>query len=73
MKNIREYFHDLYLQAGMDEDKFDEVIELENTVYEMDDEEFETYCHNNGIDLTARDERTGELVVTLWGWDMCGE
>ena len=73
MKNIREYFHDLYLQAGMDEDKFDEVIELENEVYEMNDEDFETWAQVNNIDLTARDERTGELEITLWSWDMCGE
>ncbi len=73
MKSIREYFHDLYLQAGMDEDKFDEVIELENEVYEMNDEDFETWAQVNNIDLTARDERTGELEITLWSWDMCGE
>ena len=73
MKSIREYFHDLYLQAGMDEDKFDEVIELENEVYEMNDEDFETWAQGNNIDLTARDERTGELEITLWSWDMCGE
>lgn len=72
MMNIREYFDNLRNLTTTDEE-FDNVLELENTVYEMDDEEFETYCHENGIDLTALDDRTGELVVTLWGWDMCGE
>lgn len=72
MMNIREYFDNLRNLTTNDEE-FDNVLELENTVYEMDDEEFETYCRENGIDLTVRDDRTGELVVTLWGWDMCGE
>ena len=72
MMNIREYFDNLR-NLTTNEEEFDNVLELENTVYEMDDEEFETYCYENGIDLTVRDDRTGELVVTLWGWDMCGE
>lgn len=71
--NIREYFHNLYQQAGLDEDKFDEVIELENKIYEMNDEDFETWAQVNNIDLSICDEKTGELVVTLWSWDMCGE
>ena len=72
MMNIREYFENLHNLTTNDEE-FDNVLELENTVYEMEDEEFESYCRENGIDLTVRDERTGELVVTLWSWDMCGE
>lgn len=28
MMNIREYFHNLYQQAGMDENKFNKVVEL---------------------------------------------
>lgn len=73
MMNIREYFENLYKLAGLDDDKFDEVSELENEVYEMDDEDFETWAQVNNIDLSARDEKTGELVVTLWSWDVCGE
>ena len=72
MKNIREYFDNLR-NLTTTEEEFDNVLELENTVYEMDDDDFETYCSEHDIDLTARDERTGELVLTLWGWDMCGE
>ena len=68
MMNIREYFENLYKLAGLDEDK---VAELENEVYEMDDEDFEAWAQANNIDLSARDEKTGELVVTLWSWDMC--
>jgi len=73
MMNIREYFENLYKLAGLDDDKFDEVSELENEVYEMDDEDFETWAQVNNIDLSARDEKTGELVVTLWSWDVCGD
>lgn len=72
MMNIREYFDNLR-NLTTTEEEFDNVLELENTVYEMDDEEFESYCDENGIDLTVRDDRTGELVVTLWSWDMCDE
>jgi len=73
MMNIREYFEELYKQAGMNEDKFDKVLELEQEVYEMDDESFERWAIENDIDLTARDEHMQELIVTLWGWDMCGD
>lgn len=72
MMNIREYFDNLR-NLTTNEEEFDNVLELENTVYEMDDEEFESYCRDNDIDLTVRDNRTGELVVTLWCWDMCGD
>ena len=73
MMNINEYFHNLYQQAGLNEDKFNAVVNLENEVYEMDEDEFTTYCSDHNIDLTARDECTGELIVTLWDWDMCDE
>lgn len=72
MMNIREFFQNLYNNA-QDDFQFDEVVSYENNVYEMDDEDFETWAQINGVDLTAWDERTGELVVTLWSWDMCGE
>jgi len=71
--NIREYFEELYKQAGLNEDEFDKVLELEQEVYEMDDESFERWAIENDIDLTARDEHMQELIVTLWGWDMCGD
>ena len=73
MMNIREYFEELYKQAGLNEDEFDKVLELEQEVYEMDDESFERWAIENDIDLTARDEHMQELIVTLWGWDMCGD
>ena len=72
MMNIREYFDNLYNLTNT-EYEFDEIVELEYAVYEMDEDDFEIYCSEHNIDLTARDERTGELVVTLWGWDMCGD
>ena len=72
MMNIRKYFDNLR-NLTTNEEEFDNILELETTVYEMDDEEFESYCNENDIDLTVRDDRTGELVVTLWSWDMCDE
>ena len=69
MMNIREYFEHLYNTT----ENIDDIIELEQEVYDMDDDEFELYCKSNDIDLTVVDDTTGELVVTLWAWDMCGE
>ena len=69
MMNIREYFEHLYNTT----ENVDDIIELEQEVYDMDDDEFELYCKSNDIDLTVVDDTTGELVVTLWAWDMCGE
>lgn len=71
MMNIREYFHNLYQQAGMDENKFNKVVELENEMYEMNDEDFETWAQMNNVDLSAVD--AGELVVSLWSWDVCND
>ena len=73
MMNIREYFENLYMLAGLDDDNFDEVSELENEVYEMDEEDFEMWARENNIDLSARDNVTGELIVTMWSWDVCDE
>ena len=50
-----------------------EYIETLFHCYEEDDEDFTLWALENGIDLDARDARTGELVVTLWAWDWCGE
>ena len=75
MMNIREYFDKMMTEALTDEE-MDEVIELENTMFHcMEDDEldFESWAHENGIDLNARDALTGEFVLTLWCWDMCGD
>jgi hypothetical protein len=39
------------------------------------DEEFDLcdWASARGVDLDAIDEATGERVLTLWSWDMCGE
>ena len=72
MMNIREFFENLYNNAQNDF-QFDEVVNYENAVYDKDDKDFEEWARENDIDLTVRDKRTGELVVTLWSWDMCDE
>lgn len=72
MMTIREYF-DAMISADYD---LDEIAELEQTAlrsYEADEEDFTMWAIENGIDLTARDEETGELVLTLWCWDVCGD
>ena len=34
---------------------------------------WDEFVAENHIDLTATDKRTGEKVLTLWCWDMCGD
>lgn len=72
---IREYFDNM-ITPNMTEEDWDELFDLENTAYacyEDDDLDFESWALENGIDLTARDPQTGETVLTLWAWDMCGD
>ena len=54
---------------------FDEAVETIATLYacyEADYLDFEAWALENDIDLDARDP-SGELVLTLWAWDECGE
>lgn len=68
MKNIREYFEELY-NSDMD---IDEVMDLEQHVYDMEEEEFEQWVKDNDINLSAVG-RNGITVYQYWCWDMCGE
>lgn len=64
---IREYFETLE-----EEDR----DEMEYTMYQIsqdDPEDFECWCHENGIDMEAIDPVLGEYVTVLWTWDMCGD
>ena len=62
---IREYF--------ADENRWDEEAELWDILESDEDFDLEAWADERGIDLTARDERLDELVLTLWSWDMCGD
>lgn len=67
---IREYFDRLIAE---DYD-LEEVAELEQTTFrcmEEDYDDFAMWAIENGIDLDA--EEDGELVLTLWAWDVCGD
>jgi hypothetical protein len=77
MMNIREYFDNM-IHDNMTEEDWDEIYETEQTLYQISEEDpddFENFCHENGIDLTATVTVCGveTPVVTLWGWDMCGD
>ena len=65
MMTIREYF--------ADETMWGEEVDLWETL--ETDEEFDLcdWASARGVDLDAIDEATGERVLTLWSWDMCGE
>lgn len=67
---IREYF-DRMIAEDYD---LEEVAELEAVAFrsmEEDFEDFSMWAIENGIDLDA--EEDGELVLTLWAWDVCGD
>lgn len=72
--NIREYFEAQY-NAAQTEEAWEEVLNMEYTAYEMEEEEFVAWAKINEIDLTATQIVLGSptLVVQLWAWDMCGE
>lgn len=67
MISIRDYF--------ADEARWEEEVELWETMENDVDDEFDltAWAAERGIDLTIRDERLGETVLTLWTWDMCGD
>jgi hypothetical protein len=65
MMTIREYF--------ADEEMWEEEAELYTAMEEDWDFDLEGWAEEHGVDLEAIDERTGETVLTLWCWDMCGD
>lgn len=71
MMNIREFFNLMYETSDCDY-----VMDYEEMVYgwfEDEDPRWDEFVAENHIDLTATDKRTGEKVLTLWCWDMCGD
>lgn len=68
---IREYF-DRMIDEGYD---LEEVAELEQTTFrcmEADFDDFTMWAVENGINLDAENE-DGDLILTLWAWDVCGD
>lgn len=66
---IREYFETL------DEEEREEI---EYTMYQIsqdDPEDFESWCLETGIDMTATERVLGAdvPVIILWSYDMCGD
>lgn len=68
MKNINEYFNDLYAVANTDE-KWEEVNEYEIRVYKMESEEFHKWAEDNNVDLNAIGAH-GHTELSFWYWDM---
>ena len=67
---IREYFDRMIAENY----ELEEIAELEETAFhcmEDDFDDFTMWAIENGIDLDA--EEDGELVLTLWAWDVCGD
>jgi hypothetical protein len=70
MKNMQEYFNDLY------EQDFDKAVEVENMVWDLyrnDEEKFDEWCDQNNVDaydVIELMDGTNEYSVTLWSWDM---
>lgn len=63
---IREYFSRLYDATSAE--TFDDIVEYEYAVFQMDDRELSAWAEDHGVDLWARDE-TGILYLTRWMWD----
>lgn len=70
MKNICEYFNDLYMNAADNDEKWAEISEYETSVYEMTDEEFFKWAKDNNIDLNAKIEGFKYSALQFWLWDM---
>lgn len=70
MKNITEYFTDLYIKAGDNDEEWDKVNEYERSVYNMTDKDFFNWAKENNIDLNAKTEGAKETLLTYWLWDM---
>ncbi len=67
---IREYFDRMIAEDY----ELEEIAELEAVAFrtmEEDFDDFTMWAIENGIDLDA--EEDGELVLTLWAWDVCGD
>ena len=65
MINIREYFNNLYATATTEE-AFEEVMEYESSVYDLED--LETWASEHQVDLTAMGPH-GITVLQYWAWD----
>ena len=73
MTNIREYFYSPTMTEEEFLNKLTEEVELWETLEADETFDFEAWAEAHGVDLEAVDETTGEQVVTLWSWDMCGD
>lgn len=70
MKNITEYFTNLYIEAENNDEKWEEVNEYEHRVYEMRDEDFFNWAKENNIDLNAKEKGAKYTILQYWCWDM---
>ena len=64
MMTIYEYFADAL---------WEEEVELWAMCEGEEDFDLRAWCLEHGVDPDAVDAHTGELVLTLWAWDMCGD
>lgn len=70
MQNIISYFANLY-NLTESETEYETIADYEQEVFEMED--LTQWATENGINLTAVDEKTGQTFLQLWAWDMDGE
>lgn len=70
MKNITEYFTNLYINAADNDEKWEEVNEYEQSVYNMTNEDFFKWAEENNIDLNAKSEGAKYTILQYWVWDM---
>lgn len=70
MKTIREYFYSPEMTVEEYDAKIEEEDALWKAIEEDEDFDLEAWAQSHNVDLEARDDQTGELVFTLWAWDM---
>lgn len=70
---IREYFYNSTMTEEECLERMAEENELWDAIENDEDFDLDEWARSHGVDLTIIDTKTGETVLTLWAWDMCGE
>ena len=72
MMNINEYFESVYSAMNGNNAASDYECFIFDR-FENDDEWFENWAVNQGIDLEARRGNDEYTELTYWAWAMCGD
>lgn len=68
--SIYEHLEDIYMAGGIDAQEEAECMLWD--LFNNDEEAFDAYIAEHGIDLSAHTVDSAESDFTLWCWDMEG-